>query len=107
MKFVLECEPRFDYGREEHELQPVDQGVVFRSKALHLSLHSTMELERRGSDVRATWTARVGEVGGVVLESSAKGRPRKLAPQEVLAMFNQTVRFRRDWLARSTYQGRW
>jgi GH15 family glucan-1,4-alpha-glucosidase len=48
-----------------------------------------------------------GEIGGVLLESAAKGQPRKVNRQEVLATFNDTVRFWRSWLGRSTYHGRW
>ena len=79
MEFILECEPRFDYGRATHDVQATDRGVIFRSKELELSLRSTVPLEPHGADARATWRARSGEVGGVILESAAGGsgsRPR-------------------------------
>lgn len=47
MEFTLECEPRFDYGREEHDGDMAEHGAVFRSGSLDLSLHSTIQLNRR------------------------------------------------------------
>jgi GH15 family glucan-1,4-alpha-glucosidase len=66
-----------------------------------------MALERRGDDAYARWVARAGEIGGVMLESGAEGGTVELRREDVLAMFNATVRFWREWLARSTYRGRW
>jgi GH15 family glucan-1,4-alpha-glucosidase len=107
MEFTLECEPRFDYGRARHELETTDRGVIFRSGELQLSLRGTVALERHGADARATWRAREGELGGVVLESAATGEFPKLERQNILDYFNKTVRFWRDWLGRSSYRGRW
>ena len=107
MEFTLECEPRFDYGRARHDVEATDHGVIFRSKDLELSLRGTVPLEPHGSDGRATWRARAGEVGGVILESAVDSELPRLEPHDVLDMFNATVRFWREWLGRSTYQGRW
>jgi GH15 family glucan-1,4-alpha-glucosidase len=107
LEFTLECEPRFDYGRAGHDVEVGERGAVFRSKGLSLSLQGTIDVERRDEDVRATWTARPGEIGGVVLESAADGGPRQLHGEDVLRMFNETVRYWRDWLNRSSYRGRW
>ena len=38
MRFVLECAPRFDYGRAEHELEATGNGWAFRSNGQHLTL---------------------------------------------------------------------
>ena len=35
LRFELECAPRFDYGRQPHELELTDEGAVFRTPALH------------------------------------------------------------------------
>src|SRR6185503_21308356 len=98
-----ECEPRFDYGRADHEATAVENGVMFRSAEGDLLLRSTVPLEIVDGDVRATWTGRAGDVGGAVLESApASESAGPIDAQQVLAMFNQTVRFWRDWLAKST-----
>ena len=108
MRFVLECEPRFDYGRADHEATAMENGVMFRSAGGDLLLRSTVPLEIVDGDVRAGWTGGAGDVGGAVLESApTSDGSGQIDAEYVLMMFNQTVRFWRDWLAKSTYTGRW
>ena len=107
IRFVLECAPRFDYGRQGHDLELTEQGAVFRTPELQLTLHGPAGLERRGNDVHATMTLQAGQVDGVMLESAAEDPPRRWSPAELLAMFTETARFWRGWLAGSTYHGRW
>src|ERR687898_1356792 len=109
MRFVFECAPRFDYGRQAHELELTDEGAVFRTPTLQLTLHGAghRAMQRYGNDVRGELTVRAGQAGGVVLESAADGPPRTMAPEELLGLFEQTARFWRGWLGRSSYRGRW
>jgi GH15 family glucan-1,4-alpha-glucosidase len=109
MRFVFECAPRFDYGRQPHELELTDEGAVFHTPTLQLTLHGggAGAMQRHGNDVTGALTVRAGQAGGVMLESSADGPPRTMAPDEVLGLFTSTARFWRGWLARSTYRGRW
>ena len=39
MRFGFECAPRFDYGRQPHELELTQEGAVFRTPTLQLTLH--------------------------------------------------------------------
>jgi GH15 family glucan-1,4-alpha-glucosidase len=109
MRFVFECAPRFDYGRQPHELEVTDEGAVFRTPTLQLTLHGAgyQAIQRHGNDVRGALTMRAGQAGGVVLESAADGPPRTTKPEELLESFTETARFWRGWLARSSYRGRW
>jgi GH15 family glucan-1,4-alpha-glucosidase len=89
MRFVMEIQPRFDYGRAEHQVEVTDAGAKFRTAGgMELTLHSTGEprraadggaaVERAGDGLRATFTMREGEYGrGVVLESMG-GQPQAL-----------------------------
>jgi GH15 family glucan-1,4-alpha-glucosidase len=107
VRLALDCAPRFDYGRQSHELELTEQGAVFRTPALQLTLHGPAGLEARGDDVHASIALEAGQVDGVVLESAAEDSPRRPSPNELLAMFTDTARFWRGWLAGSTYRGRW
>ena len=108
MTFILECQPRFDYGRAEHRLRAVGGGFIFETDEMDLALRATVELQPDGSDVRARWTMRAGDVGGAILESGADGEAAApIDAERVLSRFNETVRFWRGWLGRSTYTGRW
>jgi GH15 family glucan-1,4-alpha-glucosidase len=118
MRFQMEIQPRFDYGRKPHKLELYDpDGALFVSDDLTLTLHRAdvpgrsvheegSSFERVGDGLRITKTLREGQNAGVMMES-AGGRPRSVHPQELVDLFNDTVRFWRGWLRRSTYNGRW
>jgi len=76
MRFVIEVQPRFDYGRAEHEVEMHPHGVLFRSPVLTLALEgaiaramgSDRRLERVGGGIRATFDLRAGDSQTFVLE---------------------------------------
>jgi GH15 family glucan-1,4-alpha-glucosidase len=73
MRFVFECAPRFDYGRQAHELELTDDGAVFRSPTLQLTLRGAGQraMERDGNDLGgADGTRRPGRRAG-----AGVGRP--------------------------------
>jgi len=108
MRFVLECDPRFDYGRHPHEVEVTPDGALFRSPDLHLTLHAgglKRTRDRRG--VRALLELEEGQLEGVILESAGSGKPHRPKPRELRALFDETERFWRGWLACSSYRGRW
>jgi GH15 family glucan-1,4-alpha-glucosidase len=116
MRFVLDLQPRFDYGRAEHTIELSDAGAVFRSGDTELTVHTTgrrtagqggATVERAGTGLRATITMRETDpAAGIVLES-AGGPPQALPPAELDRLAEDTGAFWRAWLARSTYTGRW
>jgi GH15 family glucan-1,4-alpha-glucosidase len=117
MRFAIEIRPRFDYGRKPHTLEISDHGGVFRSEGLELTVHG---IAPAGSTVRDlgvtelpdshgmrwTRTLREGESGGVVLESMG-GAARLFTPAQAQRLQDETERFWRNWLSRSSYRGRW
>jgi GH15 family glucan-1,4-alpha-glucosidase len=109
IRFVIECAPRFDYGRQSHELELTEHGAVFQSPSLRLTLHGAGygAMRRDGDDVRGSLTLEAGQAGGVILESAAEGPPRTTSADELQAMMDDTARFWRRWLYQSTYRGRW
>ncbi|HYB48267.1 MAG TPA: glycoside hydrolase family 15 protein, partial [Streptosporangiaceae bacterium] len=117
MRFAIEIQPRFDYARKPHKMDITEHGVVFASDGLQLTVHgiarpgasikdSGITPERVGDGLRWTRTLREGEIGGVVVESMG-GTPRLFSPEEAQQLADDTARFWRDWLNRSTYRGRW
>src|SRR5215831_18261467 len=116
MQFVMELQPRFDYGRGKHTIEANDAGAVFRSNGMELTLHTVgrrtvaeggAAAERVGDGIRATFTLREGESNkGVILES-AGGTPQAISPEEMERLARDTANFWRSWVGRSTYAGRW
>ncbi len=40
MRFVLDLQPRFDYGRAKHSMELTENGALFRSDGMELTLHT-------------------------------------------------------------------
>jgi GH15 family glucan-1,4-alpha-glucosidase len=116
MTFALDIAPRFDYGREPHETQITDDGAVFRSRhnAMCINLVREPDDDRLGradqdgdGDVHLELKLAAGQMRGLVLETGHTGPPRQIRVSEVREHFDETVRFWRSWLAKSSYAGRW
>src|SRR3954447_13309659 len=118
MTFVLDCQPRFDYGRLAHKTEITDSGVAFHGDdGLELALHisrrhgisaaNAAQLTHHDEGVTGSVTVSAGEAGGLILESAPDGPPRELPTAEVLRMFEDTRDYWRSWIGRSTYKGRW
>jgi len=84
-------------------------GVCFHGPDLGLSLASEVPLQRAGDGAAARFTLREGESTTFVLRTMPMegdcGTP--LNPDQAEAAFRATVAYWRDWLAQSTYTGRW
>nr|WSX53128.1 glycoside hydrolase family 15 protein [Streptomyces sp. NBC_00974] len=107
--FTLECRPRFDYGRAEHELELGEAGAVFRAPGIDGHLQCTFPLERDGQDVRAQVTLKAGESGGAVFTVCASGG--EVPPPPTVDGLNERLgevgEFWQHWLRQSRYRGRW
>jgi GH15 family glucan-1,4-alpha-glucosidase len=109
MRFRLDCEPRFDYGRVQHTIATTDAGVVFATPQLALTLASTHELDVDGGDVHCVFTLAAGDVQTFVLEVAPVGAspPEMWRDGAIQQLFEETVDFWRTWIAGCTYRGRW
>ena len=117
VRFRIDCQPRFDYARDKHDVEVRQGGVVFHNDRLDLSLMSVpgpeghpfdeVRFERQGDGATGVIVLKQGEIGGVVLRSGRTEEPRRLRPGEPFRRFEETARFWQSWAARSTYRGRW
>jgi GH15 family glucan-1,4-alpha-glucosidase len=118
MRFRIRIDPRFNYGRTPHKLDYSENGAVFHTDDMELSIHGIapagttlrdldLPIEHDGGAVHWTRTLRAGQIGGMMLESMG-GLPQRLIPtEEAQALADETARFWRNWLHRSSYRGRW
>jgi len=116
MEFQLEVQPRFDYGRAEHEVEMHPHGVLFRSPDLTLALEGAIaramgherRLERRGDGIFARITLQAGETQSFLLERVAQDHIcRPHSEREADNSFEATVMYWRRWVGQSRYRGRW
>ena len=83
MRFRVEVEPRFDYGRAAHETAIHEHGAVFSTPELTLALASSVELEPRNDGVYGEFSLAPGESATFVLETAPEnGVPRRFSEDE-------------------------
>ncbi len=116
MTFEADLAPRFDYSRQPHKVRLTEHGAVFTSDHASMTLHAVREPDDAplaqaqtsdAGDVHVTMTLENRQMRALVLETASDGPPREVRVAEVRSMFDDTVRFWRNWLAQSTYTGRW
>ena len=107
VEFEARVEPRFDYGRQSHQVNVNGATAVFESGEQRLHLTSLAPLERDGDDVRSRFTVRAGDTSGMLLESGASGTPQQIGDGHVIQLYLDTEAFWQRWLERSSYRGRW
>jgi GH15 family glucan-1,4-alpha-glucosidase len=115
VRFRLDCQPRFDYGRGTHEVELTDKAAVFHGHAIDLTLvpgephrkGQELHFERNGDGVSATIVLDQGDVTGVALRSGPAGADQRFALGEPMRLYEETARLWESWLRQSTYSGRW
>ena len=112
VRLAVRCAPRFDYARSAHRVAPARGAVVFTPDCATcptVALHATFPLEIVGADAHASLTLNAGESAmmafGEVDDASVSDAP--MNPTAIVDLFHATSRFWRDWIAQSTYRGRW
>jgi GH15 family glucan-1,4-alpha-glucosidase len=106
--FRLECEPRFNYGRDRHETVLAADGALFRSPTLSLALGAPVPLTTTADGVVADFRLAAGQSMTFVLEEAQNGDPPDpLSDDEARALFDETVQYWVDWVSQSRYTGRW
>ena len=116
ISFDIEVAPRFDYGRQAHQLTITDDGAdyVAGDSRLTLSLirdpddaRLGREQPADGNDLSFTLNLVEGQMRGVVLETDSDAGPRAVLVAEAQRLFDDTAHYWQDWVGQSTYTGRW
>ena len=110
MTFHLECNPAFNYARDDHEISIMSGGAVFRSAKTCLHLSTTVPLQQEGGSAVAEFTLTEGQIVNFVLGTADLGTEDPCVPlsgPETDDLFRSTVDYWRSWLSKSNYKGRW
>jgi GH15 family glucan-1,4-alpha-glucosidase len=118
MRFAIEIKPGFDYGRTPHKLDFSEHGAMFHTDGQAMGVYAiapkgsslrdlNISIEQADQSLSWTRTLREGEIGGMILDWAGGMPDRLVPPDEAQRLADDTARFWRDWLARSSYTGRW
>ncbi|SEO05321.1 glycoside hydrolase family 15 protein [Actinacidiphila rubida] len=109
VEFTMECRPRFDYGRAEHEARVDGANALFRAPGTDAHLRATFALEADGTDVRGRVVLKAGQTAGAAFTVCEAGGEAPPAPtfDSVAEELRRVVEFWQGWLRKSRYRGRW
>jgi GH15 family glucan-1,4-alpha-glucosidase len=108
IRIRVDLQPRFNYGRDPHDVVFHENGVIFKSPGLTLALESAVPLHYAEPGAYCEFTLLPGESATFVLEAVPDTYvPRSYSEAETREAFEATVNFWRRWLAQCRYQGRW
>jgi GH15 family glucan-1,4-alpha-glucosidase len=110
MSFEVDCRPAFNYARQDHAIDLVEDGAVFGGAGMALNVASEVPLkEGTARNAFARFTLEAGESASFVLEQLKEGEgPRQaLKRVECQDILQETLDYWRRWISRCTYAGRW
>ncbi len=108
MRFAVEVDPRFNYGRDHHETRLGEHGATFTAPSVSLALVTDIPLEPWAHGVRGEVDLPEGGCTALVLEEvDDRHQPRRYARRETDELFDGAVTYWRRWLSASRYEGRW
>ncbi|MCP3102540.1 glycoside hydrolase family 15 protein [Myxococcus sp. K15C18031901] len=109
LPFEMECLPAFDYARQPHTTHLIAGGAAFESKALQMTLSSSVKLERVERGVVARFVLKENESAIFSLREGRRLSCEDLVHSHESAevLFRDTVDYWRHWLSNCQYTGRW
>ncbi len=111
VRYQMKCSPRFNYGRSKHTLtQNSDFEIVFTCEdrdIVSLRLTSSVPLQINGDDAFAEFTLPPGETADFLLEHIEASHANRDFKKFITESLFATVNYWKDWIAQSTYKGRW
>ena len=110
MTIEIDCHPAFDYARQEHTIEFIRSGVIFRGAGTTLNLASVVPLKEGPShSAVARFELKEGESDSFVLRLLGKGEEpgEALERTECQRLLQGTLDYWRRWISKSTYRGRW
>jgi GH15 family glucan-1,4-alpha-glucosidase len=112
MTFSMYCGPRFDYARCQHQtLQVHEYEITFTSKGpdgTAIRIKSTVPLRLEAGDAVAAFSLGTGETADFLLENIHSSTPPAANLEAfITSSLYDTINYWKNWVAQSTYKGRW
>jgi GH15 family glucan-1,4-alpha-glucosidase len=106
----VDCHPAFDYARQEHTVELIKSGVIFRGAGTALNLASLVPFEEGPNrSALARFELKGGESASFVLHQLDEDEEPREVPMraEYQQLLQGTLDYWRRWISKSTYSGRW
>lgn len=112
VRYQMKCRPRFNYGKSSHRAAAISSHEVILTSngddKTVLRLKSSVALTIEEGDVVANFTLPAGETADFLLEHvDAQHNGDRDFKTFITDSLFQTVNYWKDWVAQSTYKGRW
>lgn len=112
VRYRMLCQPRFDYARSSHKVAiRSDYEIIFTSDGEDgtvLRLSSSVPIMVDGPDAVAEFTLQANETAEFLLEHVQHDHSyEKNFKNFITESLFQTVNYWKNWVAQSTYKGRW
>jgi GH15 family glucan-1,4-alpha-glucosidase len=105
MTYRLELEPRFNYGRDDHDVAIGGNHARFTSSSAAMSLASPVAIRATAAGVRSDFTLDAGHSRTFVLQPGDHASV--LGEEQSADLMRATIAYWRDWIGKSDYVGRW
>lgn len=111
--YRMACCPRFNYARNSHQTEIIDdKTVLFHSNGetnLSIRLRSTVKIDLKENDAFAEFSLGLGETADFMLELYSKDQPDvALSLHEIITReLEETMEYWKSWMGLSKYKGRW
>ncbi len=104
----IDCSPRFNYGRDEHDAVYVGESVRFISPDISIEYWSTIKPEIIDNAVKVDFEIHEGHTEYIVIDAVEHiERADKFDAERIELLFDATVDYWRRWINKCTYTGRW
>ncbi len=104
----MRCAPAFDFARRPHRVELAKGGAWFRSSILDVALGCGVPLRIDDHAAVAEFTLDQGDEESFVFgEADPNSDDLSYTPELQLHLLTKTVEYWHQWLAKSTYRGRW
>ena len=108
LRMRLECQPRFNYGRDDHSATVDGHQVMFNRPTQSLEYWSTIPPVVVDGTVRQEFEIAEDHSEYISLDALAEGeRVHEHRPRIIEQHLEHTVEFWRRWINGCTYRGRW
>ncbi|RDV15513.1 glycoside hydrolase family 15 protein [Pontibacter diazotrophicus] len=112
LDFRMHCGPRFNYARSTHVTEQLNTNeIIFLSEgpdSTLIRLKSTVPMHIENGDAIATFCLKTGEKADFVIEFIDHTTPPAIDMEEfVTQRLYDNINYWKDWVAQSSYKGRW